>query len=671
MNSNKNIIRTSGELWKTLLEQGGLQPETYDKRLILDLTEELCLDPTKPFYPQLTEVSPTKLLVALLSALQPWSTMLSDIMQMFERHGVHTSNSLLLIEFDFGPSNEKLQFDVNHFKRAQELQQALLASIQSVSSSDIELYELWRLIVVELATSHGIRVSNPRQVTEIARLDGVAYFSNNPPSAVNARQWFGYTLDQNGRDHNYWPFNDSLPLPLWKPGDPLAAAVNSLTTIIVMLRKRAVDYWSWEDVYFAYHRHPQDPALNTRKRDPIEKWSPKRTVAAIHDRMTQSLLNAVWLLYDLAPREASTRETLAQKVVSLVSERVSIQELNTPRPLLEELLALPVWRFRHQLYSAWQITAVERAAAPSTSFRLNTVFGSLRFSFKETIVATLSSGSEELELVAELRTPAPLDVQLQGKSRISSVQPDYLIRSTSTGEVRYVLEAKQYRAGSRSSFAKVLYDYAAVHLTALVAIANYGSMPIGMRQAVERLAHKTKMASKASLVDRCEAFGDVRPGETGLTQLQEHIRQILPAAVSPIVPLLVVDATSSMLSQLPENISTSKIWQVLLSWPGPVALIQDDALMPLESSSGYDIAETLRLKARPAELSFEVAAAALPDGCILITDIGGTNESQPFLSLFCAVVTLTDQGRECYYNLADDAPTFVAKILQEASAPTG
>jgi hypothetical protein len=190
MNSNKNIIRTSGELWKTLLEQGGLQPETYDKRLILDLTEELCLDPTKPFYPQLTEVSPTKLLVALLSALQPWSTMLSDIMQMFERHGVHTSNSLLLIEFDFGPSNEKLQFDVNHFKRAQELQQALLASIQSVSSSDIELYELWRLIVVELASSHGIRVSNLRQVTEIARLDGVAYFSNNPPSAVNARQWF-------------------------------------------------------------------------------------------------------------------------------------------------------------------------------------------------------------------------------------------------------------------------------------------------------------------------------------------------------------------------------------------------------------------------------------------------------------------------------------------------
>lgn len=125
MNSSKSIINTSQDLWKILQEQGGLQPETYDQTLVQDLTQELGLDSMPPLLPQLTAVSPTKFLVALLSALQPWSTMVSDILQMFERHGVHNSNTHLLIEFDFGPSNEKLRFDPNHFKKVQELQQAL------------------------------------------------------------------------------------------------------------------------------------------------------------------------------------------------------------------------------------------------------------------------------------------------------------------------------------------------------------------------------------------------------------------------------------------------------------------------------------------------------------------------------------------------------------------
>lgn len=523
----------------------------------------------------------------------------------------------------------------------------------------------------ELASSHGIHLSNPRRIAEIARVDGVAYWSNNPPSAAEARQWFGYAPGQNDRDHKYWPFNDPLPMPPWRLGDPLAAAVSPLTLIIVELCKRAADYRSWDSVSNAYHLHPEDPALNKRISIPVEEWSPKRTVAALSDRMPQSLLDVLWLLYDLAPREPNTRANLAQAVSALVSERVSIQELETQRPLLEELLALPVWRFRHQLYSVWQITVVESAATPCTSFRLNTVSGCLQFSFKETIVATLSADGEELELVAELRTPAPLGIQLQGKSRIASIQPDYLIRSKSTGKIRYVLEAKQYRVGSKSNFAKALHDYASVHQTAIVAIANYGSMPTGMRQAVERLVRKTKTVSKTSVVDRCVAIGDVRPGESGLIQLREHIRQILPVIVIPKAPLLVVDATWSMLDQLPEDISKSKVWQMLHSWPGPVALIHNEALMPLDPSHDYNIAETLRLKARPVELNFKAAAATLPDGCVLVTDKDGVNESQPYLSIFCAVVTLMEKGSSYCYSLSDGAPSLVEKTLLESIDSAG
>lgn len=652
-------VRTSVDLWNMFQRQGGLLPETYDAELLQALVAELELDGDLQLERQLDTVSPTRFLVALLSALQPWSSMVSDVLQMFERHGVYTSNGEVLVEFDFQAGDlGKLRFDANHFKKAIEAFQRLLASLETISTSDNELFGLSPALENALAASHGIRQEDWGRAGSAVTLDGISYKTKGPPSSAAARRWFGYRPGATDPDYRFWPFDDALPFPTWRPSDPLAKALRPVVSVIVELSRRVSPYTSWDGLQDARRDEKSDPAVCTTQRAPIESWSLNRVLASQYDRMSRSLLQRLWLLHDLAPREAGARAALAAEVSRLVSERTSIVPRQPPGQVLEELLALPLWQFRHQLYSVWLVTAVEGAMPSHAVFRLKPVQGQLRFSFSATPIAAISVEPEEFELVAEVKTPAPEGIKLLGKSRVSSVQPDYLIRERDSKKVLYVLEAKQYRDGDKSNFSKALHDYAATHQEALVVVANYGPMPPDMREAVQELARKAETDLKTAVVDRCEAIGDVRPAEDGLQRLREHIALILPPAQLP-PPTLVVDATHSMLQTLPEDREAVGVWPVLLRWPGPVVLVQDGSLMPLRA--GEDLLSALRSRARSVQLNLGAAAIELPAGCVLITDGGGMEEARNHLDRFQAVVALQERGQKLELKLAPGASTFVVQ----------
>lgn len=114
-------VRSTVDLWNALQRQGGLLADTYDAELVHALRNGLGLDENIPLEEQLEAVSPTQFIVALLSALQSWSSMVSDVLEMFERHEVRSSNGEVLVEFDFTAEGlEKLSFDAGHFKKAIE-----------------------------------------------------------------------------------------------------------------------------------------------------------------------------------------------------------------------------------------------------------------------------------------------------------------------------------------------------------------------------------------------------------------------------------------------------------------------------------------------------------------------------------------------------------------------
>lgn len=132
----------------------------------------------------------------------------------------------------------------------------------------------------------------------------------------------------------------------------------------------------------------------------------------------------------------------------------------TVRELLD-ILALPAWQRRHELYSVWVGTRLlEVARAAESSMRFNLVDGKLSFAFGGSRLATYERQGQEYEIWAELRS------KLKGTStkRKDNIQPDFRVVQaglSDTGDrTVYVLECKHYLRSSKTNFTTAAKDYA-------------------------------------------------------------------------------------------------------------------------------------------------------------------------------------------------------------------
>jgi hypothetical protein len=168
---------------------------------------------------------------------------------------------------------------------------------------------------------------------------------------------------------------------------------------------------------------------------------------------------------------------------------------------LLDILSLPTWGKRHELYSAWIATQLDRALDSRLEFVVTD--GALRFPFRPTLLARLDTAQGPVELWCEVRSPAT--DELSG-GRKESIQPDYRFQRAprDTSSVRTTVaavEAKQYKAPNATRHGHTLRDYVANLPDATVFLVGHGPLGGGVIDAVAE-----------SDRDRARVHPDVRVG---------------------------------------------------------------------------------------------------------------------------------------------------------------
>lgn len=184
---------------------------------------------------------------------------------------------------------------------------------------------------------------------------------------------------------------------------------------------------------------------------------------------------------------------------------------------LLDILNLPAWKHRHELYSVWVGTRLlDIARQNATAFEFHPVNNVLSFSFGGNHLATYTTESGRFAIHCELRS------QLVGKSskRKDSVQPDFRVLrddtvATPNDATRLVLECKHYLRSNKANFTNAANDYARSCNYATVLIANNGpASELDLADSVE-----------LPLRNRVRFMGNVTPERTA--ELLEFLKSTL------------------------------------------------------------------------------------------------------------------------------------------------
>jgi hypothetical protein len=443
-------LTNSRDLWEYLVSEGGLQPRSWDRALVKNLRDRLGLPESGAMEDRLEEadIDIEPLVYSLFAALEPFAEMLSDLLALLERHNITSSDHVAEIRFDFDAPGEPLSFDLDSFRTTRSKWFKALLLVPVV---DWPRYAWWDLVeaVQGWADVPLVRLAQPALADWSSR-----YEAGEWPGVLDPPTCGVAALD-------------SELVRVWAVWRGWLAAVAVAALDLDALRARS-------------HQ------LSTGQIDPEE--SALQLLAYLemrgewHDRWPRALAYAV---FGVAEWIRSLPPGQREREAALVARR--LKEFFEANPLryesseglverLLDVLELPVWKRRHELYAAW-IFAELVAAMPRDAQLLPSEQGVLRFPFKSTLMASVPSCDPPLEIWSELRSPLsdPL-----GVSRTTSVQPDYsVLLKGAAGKASFEsslveVEVKQYQKPSNKVFAAALRDYAKARPRARVLLVDHG-----------------------------------------------------------------------------------------------------------------------------------------------------------------------------------------------------
>ena len=503
---NSSILTSSAEVWDFFCRNAGLDTEFYDSPIEQDLREALGLSVAGDLRSLLIDraVSIEDFVSAFFQAAEPFAQMMSDLLRFFEHAAAREGRANLAMEFDFGIDLPQLDFDLNNFRKWLERWQRV-RSILTVNLWDVEL--LWSLVS---ALAQQPQASN-RQIN-----NGIAV------------RWL------KEYEQGFWP--DAYPKAPTS-GDPeldvrFLRLWRLWTTVV---RESAGHGATHEDLRRAAQELDRPRGEVDRLREAELREGAEERLSFL-DSWPASLLNnlngefwprqilasAYLQAESVAGGQGSSRTQNAQQLANRLDEifgQVDSREVHGTQLLqhLDDFLNLPIWKYRHELFSAWVSTQIIDSL-DSETIRVHQYGGVLEFAFSGTHIATLDSVTPRLHLWAEMRSPLASPV---GKGRKAAIQPDYsLIADPVTTPLASILEVecKQYRRPSARNFSAALTDYARGRPNASIILVNYGP-------ASDRI-----IALVAPDVrDRTHIIGDFRPGND--SQIRQF-RKIVTEALS-------------------------------------------------------------------------------------------------------------------------------------------
>jgi hypothetical protein len=504
-----DINRDPAAAWQWLCEKGGLEVEGRDLPLVMSIKDRL--DPLAETLDQaLSAVSMSHFLNSFFGSVSPYVGMMRDLLAYFEAaEATEGPTQWILV---LGEGEEALDFDLEAFKRWISRYDTPRPDMRSVPVLDYK--GLWKLRehFFPLASGYSSAETYPAQPTPRVQEPELAVWL----SAYERGQYLplpsivGQILTEDG-----------------PAGDVAALLVEIYETILSVARTRTElqekghsapsqsnDFWGLRNLWYFESDY----------------WVRGRVFDLISWRQAQPALRT------------TVEEGLGRQFANLPRRRTRVGVRLTD---LEEILSLPAWHRRHELYSDWILTLL-LGAIRDHDIELHHEKGRIAFAFRERLLATIHSKIPTLGVYAERKTAA---TDLVGHGRKAAVQPDYTVWPIDSGSCKLAVECKQYKTSSTRNFADALNDYASALSAARVVLANYGPVSQSVHDAIEKNRR-----------GRCVAIGFVHPEEPKACQkFCENIKEVigkpdtlaprtnlsLSTSVNPKTDLLVVDVSGS------------------------------------------------------------------------------------------------------------------------------
>lgn len=423
----REIVRQAADLWRLFVGQGYLrEKDQQDRDLVAELVQRLALRTDIPVQDALADVSIDRLVREFFGIAKPFAAMWADLLALFERAAATTGPAQLDISYDFSGEDPKLTFDLRHFRRAVEIVRQLMSPFDLRGADQTTLWNVVRAFGPDLGQNgHGSRWPQVLAFAEVLRTE---------------------------------PFPEDLPeRPGWPEPqlDELLEETWQLMTTV--LQDARTVFGRREAIY-----EDRAPLPAVPSGFPLHDLR-----LVISDYWFSALLQAMAGAVDqhVGPRLADALDEALAPLRNIDRDRRS------PRSRLEELLSLPLWTHRYDLYANW-VTARLIAALEDAGPRVHTAHGRIEFLFSGTHLATFDELRPRAHLWCEYRTPLADPVG----DRKGSIQPDIALRQDpiTADLIPLVVECKQYAKANTRSFAAALTDYARGHPTARVFLVNYG-----------------------------------------------------------------------------------------------------------------------------------------------------------------------------------------------------
>jgi len=478
---SSEMLATASDVWAFLKQSGGLSLDNYDKELPKELFESLRYLSSNTNATDLDSllntnvVSVEEFMVAFFSVVQPFADMMTDLLRMFEEADASQGKLNLAVRFNFDKDLPPLEFDLEHFRRWQESWQRVAGTyLANRWNSDT----LWQLN--SLLRSMNTQVRDPRM-----------------------KQWLD---DYFGNDNSRGQWSDAEP-PSPQCGVPkldatLARVWRVWLTVVQQSKRYGRNLAEFRRLCFGENRVDRSESLPKQDQEP---WPLELLGRLDSDHWTASLARGAYskaeAIVELPePERSREAEVLNQKLTELFNSLQVVEvEGESLQRTLQDFLNLPIWKQRHELYSAWISTQIVNALRDH-SVDIHNVGGQLLFEFRGTHLATIGTFYPNLHLMAELRSPL---VAPRGRGRKHAIQPDYsLITSPITSPECSILEVecKQYIVASKKKFADALTDYANGRPNAQIVLVNYGLATNDILDQVD-----------ADVRDRTHVIGLMRP----------------------------------------------------------------------------------------------------------------------------------------------------------------